>query len=55
MLGAFLTPELRDWVLLDAKSRRPFQNHFLVRQSAAVAFSQGYFQVLFKKNSKVRP
>ncbi|KAL2173706.1 kinase-like domain-containing protein [Thermothelomyces heterothallicus CBS 202.75] len=54
MLGAFLTPELRDRLLFDAenKSYGRIENHWLLRRSAADAFAQGYFQLSFYKKSK---
>ncbi|KAK4243151.1 hypothetical protein C7999DRAFT_44976 [Corynascus novoguineensis] len=50
MLGAFLTPELRDRLLFDAEkdSYDRVENHWLLRKSAAAAFAQGYFSFLLK-------
>jgi len=45
MLTAFLTPDLRDRVLEEHKELRTSpRNCWLVRRSAAAAFTQGYFQ-----------
>ncbi|OIW24544.1 kinase-like protein [Coniochaeta ligniaria NRRL 30616] len=54
MLGAFLNPELRDWVVSDAESQNPYSRHWLARKSAAVAFSEGYFQFKFHDRFKYR-
>ncbi|KAK4132066.1 kinase-like protein [Trichocladium antarcticum] len=54
MLGAFLTPTLRDRLLSDAAEEESFDrvgNHWLLRKSAAVAFAQGHFQLSFGKRS----
>ena len=53
ILDAFLTPELRQRVLLNESDRGIYQNHWLVRKSAAVAFSQGYFHLSFSREVKV--
>jgi len=55
LLGAFLTPELRDQLLSDAEeeSYDRFENHWLLRKSAAAAFAKGYFQLSFYRKSKV--
>lgn len=53
MLGAFLTPALRDWILSGAGSRIIYRNHWLVRKSAVAAFSQGFFQFTFTNGHEV--
>lgn len=56
MLGAFLTPELRDRLLSHIAEGNSFdrvENYWLLRKSAAGAFAQGHFQLVFKKRSKV--
>ncbi|KAK6865799.1 hypothetical protein PG995_002327 [Apiospora arundinis] len=48
MLGAFFTPPYRDWWLeyiREPDSISPFENHWLVRASAAIAFSQGLLRL----------
>ncbi|KAK4155772.1 kinase-like domain-containing protein [Chaetomidium leptoderma] len=57
MLGAFLTPELRDRLLrvsddAETESYDRVENHWLLRKSAAAAFTQGYFQLSLYKKSK---
>lgn len=55
LLGAFLTPELRDRLLSDTdeESYDRVENHCLLRKSAAAAFAKGYFQLSFYRKSKV--
>ncbi|KAH6850767.1 kinase-like domain-containing protein [Chaetomium sp. MPI-CAGE-AT-0009] len=54
MLGAFLTPKIRDLLLSDTEeeSYKRVENHWLLRKSAAAAFAQGYFQLSFKRRSR---
>ncbi|KND87680.1 hypothetical protein TOPH_07654 [Tolypocladium ophioglossoides CBS 100239] len=52
MLGAFLGPELRDWVLAGTASQTIHRNCWLVRKSAATAWSQGFFEFSFSKSSE---
>ena len=49
MLGAFLSPVLRDWALTANSANNP-QNLRLVRKSAATAFSQVFFRIQPKGN-----
>ncbi|POR32239.1 Uncharacterized protein TPAR_07550 [Tolypocladium paradoxum] len=51
ILCAFVGPELRDWILSNEASQNACRNHWLVRKSAATAFSQGFFQFTFTKVS----
>ncbi|KAM5347379.1 hypothetical protein ACJ41O_010384 [Fusarium nematophilum] len=52
ILGAFVGPELRDWILSDAAPLDSYRNHWLVRRSAASAFSHGFFQFMFLKTDE---
>ncbi|KZZ98369.1 Protein kinase-like domain protein [Moelleriella libera RCEF 2490] len=45
LLGAFVGSDLRDWVLSKAAFLNTYQNHWLVRKSAAAALREGFFQV----------
>ena len=47
LLGAFLTPRLRDYFVenLNREAQKEYRNLWLLRKSAAKAFAQGYLKV----------
>lgn len=55
LLEAFLTPDLKDWLISDERkaAQDGHENHWLLCRSAASAFTQGYFKLSFRKKSKV--
>lgn len=55
LLEAFLTPELKGWLLSDERkaAQGGHENHWLLCRSAASAFAQGYFKLSFRKKFKV--
>ncbi|KAK2616253.1 hypothetical protein QQS21_000888 [Conoideocrella luteorostrata] len=52
LLGAFVGSNLRDWYLSKAAFLNTYQNHWLVRKSAAAALWEGFFQVALGKELK---
>ncbi|KAG6002939.1 hypothetical protein E4U21_002504 [Claviceps maximensis] len=54
ILGIFVGPQLLDWFLSKAAKLDIFQSHWLVRRSAAVALSQGFFEFEFEGQKKLK-
>ncbi|KAJ3572852.1 hypothetical protein NPX13_g4904 [Xylaria arbuscula] len=58
LLGAFFGPCYRDWWLAyanDPEHISPFHNHWLVRRSAAVEFSNGWYRVSHSRIGPQKP
>lgn len=53
LLDYFIGTEMNHRIMEDPALIADLQNHWLVRESAAVAFSQGYFQFDFLRGYKV--
>lgn len=54
LLGAFVGSDLRDWLFSKAAFLNTYQNHWLVRKSAAAALREGFFEVSLGKKLEVR-
>ncbi|KAI5460472.1 hypothetical protein BGZ63DRAFT_414681 [Mariannaea sp. PMI_226] len=52
MLGVFVGPDLQDRFLSNAASYNIYRDHWLVRRSAAAAFSQGFYKLEFGEGSE---
>ncbi|KAI5464237.1 kinase-like domain-containing protein [Mariannaea sp. PMI_226] len=54
MLSVYIGPGLQQRILSNDASLNDHQNHWLVRKSAAMALSQGFFQFIFSKGSDIQ-
>ncbi|KAI1154143.1 kinase-like domain-containing protein [Nemania diffusa] len=52
MLGVFIGPGMQQRILSHDDSLNDHRNHWLVRKSAAIALSQGFYQFMFSKSSE---
>lgn len=56
MLGVFFGPPYRDWWLSYARNPEfmsPFHNHWLIRKSAAGAFTKGFIRLDRSQSSMI--
>ncbi|KAI1169268.1 kinase-like domain-containing protein [Nemania serpens] len=54
MLGVFIGSGMQQRILSNDASLNDHRNHWLVRKSAAIALSQGFFQFMFSKSSEIQ-